>query len=121
LAAARGVRNCQVLTRGRCTGKVHPVTVWFAVGDDGNVYLETLRMDRDWPKNLRANPEIEIRVGDLRLHGVAGFVTEETKRERIEQALRSKYWVARVGRWFGLKPEGVFEVRLSGEVEARQE
>jgi hypothetical protein len=91
------------------------VTVWFAVGDEGAVWLNTLRMDRDWPRNLVRNPAVEIRIGDLRLRGEARVVGDEPKRSRIEKALRSKYLAARFASWFGLRPAATFEVRILGE------
>ncbi|MGH7818397.1 MAG: nitroreductase/quinone reductase family protein [Candidatus Binatia bacterium] len=115
LEALKRTSNCRITTRGRRTGKPHTVTAWFTVGDEGNVYLGTLRLDRDWPKNARQNPVIEIQVGDLRLRGEARLVTEEPRRTDIEERLRSKYLVSRIAGWFGLRAEGVFEVRIVGE------
>lgn len=107
--------NCRITTRGRRTGKPHSVTIWFAVGEDGTVCLGTLRLDRDWPKNVEKHPEVEIALGDLKLRGEARLVTEEPKRSRIEGLLRRKYLVSRIAGWFGFRPEGVFEIRITGE------
>ncbi|MGH7856622.1 MAG: nitroreductase/quinone reductase family protein [Candidatus Binatia bacterium] len=107
--------NCRITTRGRRTGKSHTVTTWFAVGDDGTICLGTLRMNRDWPKNVAKHPDIEIAIGDLKLRGEARLVTEEPKRSRIEDLLRRKYLVSRIAGWLGFRPEGVFEIRITGE------
>jgi hypothetical protein len=107
--------TCQITTRGRRTGRSHTVTIWFVVGDNGRIHLGTLKMGRDWPKNLAANPDVILEIGDLRLSGRAEQVSEESGRARIESLIVGKYWGAWIGSWFGLKPQGVFEVRVVGE------
>lgn len=116
LESLKQTSTCRVTTRGRRTGRPHTTTIWFVVGEDGNIYLGTLRMGRDWPKNVAANPAIEIEIGDLRLAGAARLVTDAEHRKVIAARLAGKYWAAWIGAWFGLQPEGVFEVRPSGEV-----
>jgi hypothetical protein len=44
----------QVTTIGRKTGKRHTVTVWFLV-DGETVYLGTLKLKRDWVRNVMKN------------------------------------------------------------------
>lgn len=115
LRALAGRRNCRVTTRGRKSGKPHAVTVWFALVDESTVGLATLRMDRDWPKNLARNGEVQIAIGDLEVVGRARLVNEDTAaRARVEEALRRKYLVSRVLGWLGFGAEGVFEVQIDG-------
>ena len=104
-------KHCEVTTRGRRSGRPHKVPVWFATDGD-SLFLATLKLDRDWPKNLRANPEVSIRIGNLRLEGRARLVEEPVERESIERLLRKKYLSTRIAGWFGLRPEGVFEIRV---------
>ncbi len=118
LEALRHVGSCRITTRGRKTGRPHTVTIWFVVGEERLVYLGTLRTGRDWPKNVAANPEVFLEVGGLRLRGNARLVTDETTRARAEAALREKYWGVWLGSWLGFRPEGVFEVEISGEAAA---
>jgi deazaflavin-dependent oxidoreductase (nitroreductase family) len=115
LAAVKSLGTARITTTGRRTGKPHTVPIWFAAGDDGRIYLGTLKMGRDWPKNVKKTPEIEIQIGDVRLRGRASIIEDAGKREGIERLLASKYLVARIGSWFGLKPQGVFEVEVTGE------
>jgi len=116
LAALRDVRTCRITTRGRKTGRPHAVTIWFVVGsEEQRVYLGTLRMGRDWPRNVAANPEVVVDIADLRLQGRARLVTDERQRQRVESALAAKYWGVWIGSWLGLRPQGVFEVELGGE------
>ncbi|HSD09579.1 MAG TPA: pyridoxamine 5'-phosphate oxidase family protein [Candidatus Binatia bacterium] len=107
--------TCRITTRGRRTGRPHAVTIWFAVGDDGRIYLATLKMRRDWPKNVAANPDVLLEIADLRLNGRAEQVREQSERTRIESLMAAKYWAAWIGSWLGFKPQGVFEVRVNGE------
>ena len=107
--------TCRITTRGRRTGRPHTVTIWFVVGDDGRIHLATRKMGRDWPKNVAANPDVILEIGDLRLSGRAEQVSEENERARIESLIAAKYWAAWIGSWFGVKPQGVFEVRVNGE------
>ncbi len=107
--------TCRITTRGRRTGRPHTVTIWFVVGDGGRIHLGTLKMGRDWPKNVAANPEVVLEIGDLRLSGRVQQVSEENERARIASLIAAKYWAARIGSWLGFKPQGVFEVRVIGE------
>jgi deazaflavin-dependent oxidoreductase (nitroreductase family) len=116
LAGLRDVRTCRITTRGRKTGRPHTVTIWFVVGaEEQRVYLGTLRMGRDWPRNVAANPEVIVDIADLRLQGRARVVTDDRKRQRVESALAAKYWGVWIGSWLGLRPQGVFEVELGPE------
>jgi deazaflavin-dependent oxidoreductase (nitroreductase family) len=116
LESLKGRSTCRITTRGRRTGRPHTVTIWFVVGDNGRIHLGTLKMGRDWPKNVLANPDVVLEIGDLRLSGRAEQVSEGSERARIDSLIAAKYWVAWIGSWLGLKPQGVFEVRVSGEV-----
>jgi hypothetical protein len=115
LESVKQVSTCRITTRGRRTGRQHTVTIWFVVGEDGRIYLGTLKMNRDWPKNVAADPELVLEIEDLRLNGRAELVTEAGRRTRIESLLAAKYWAAWIGSWLGVKPQGVFEVRVIGE------
>jgi len=72
-------------------------------------------MGRDWPRNVAANPDVVLEIGDLRLSGRAQQVSEESERARIASLIANKYWAARIGSWLGFGPQGVFEVRVTGE------
>ena len=107
--------TCRITTRGRRTGKPHTVTIWFAAGENGRVYLGTLKLGRDWPKNVAANPEVVLEIGDLRLEGRATRLTEAPEVERVDSLMRNKYWLVWLVSWFGLRSGGAFEVQVSGE------
>jgi deazaflavin-dependent oxidoreductase (nitroreductase family) len=55
---------CYLTTRGRRTGHPHMIEIWFvAIG--ASAYLMAGGRDRaDWVRNLMAEPEVTLRVGE---------------------------------------------------------
>jgi deazaflavin-dependent oxidoreductase (nitroreductase family) len=107
--------TCRITTRGRRSGRPHTVTIWFVVGEAASIYLGTLRMGRDWPKNVLADSAVTIEIDDLRLRAEARQITDHAAQADVARRLAGKYWAAWIGSWFGLAPEGAFELRVSGE------
>jgi deazaflavin-dependent oxidoreductase (nitroreductase family) len=110
LAALDRHRTLRLTTRGRKTGKRHTVTVWFLV-DGKTLYLVTMNMKRDWPRNVRKNPAVELDIGGTKLKGTSELVRGR-KMDEVRNLLCHKYWAAWIGSWIGLGPEGAFAVRL---------
>ena len=101
----------QLTTIGRKTGKRHTVTTWFLV-DDATVYLVTLRLQRDWPRNLRKNGRAELDIDGKLFTGRAKQVLDAQRLAHVKALLSRKYWAAWLGGWFGMGPEGAFAVTL---------
>ncbi len=78
--------------RGRKSGNRYEETIWFVIDSDA-IYLNG-NMDTQWPRNLQANPEITMRIGQEIFHGKANLVTEPSDRERIFGMIARKYWYA---------------------------
>jgi deazaflavin-dependent oxidoreductase (nitroreductase family) len=56
---------CYLTTRGRVTGRPHEIEIWFA-RDGDTLYLLSGGGDRaDWVRNLRAQPVVTVRIGDV--------------------------------------------------------
>jgi deazaflavin-dependent oxidoreductase (nitroreductase family) len=56
---------CYLSTRGRVTGRPHEIEIWFA-RDGDTLYLLAGGGERsDWVRNLRAQPEVTVRIGDV--------------------------------------------------------
>ena len=69
-------------TRGRVTGTPHTIEIWFA-DTDHTVYMLSGGRDRsDWVRNILANGEASIRIGNDELSGV-GRVVEDADEQRI--------------------------------------
>jgi deazaflavin-dependent oxidoreductase (nitroreductase family) len=113
LAAVKDRSTLRLTTIGRKTSKQHTVTVWFLV-DGETVYLATLKMKRDWPRNVMKNGHVELNVADEVLKGRAKQITDAKRLEHVNALLAKKYWVAWLGSWFGMGPEGAFAVTIDG-------
>ena len=92
LARVASYQTLRLTHRGRKSGKPYEVTIWFVVDRDV-IYLNG-NIDTQWPRNLQANPEITMRIGQETFQGKANLVTERADRERIFAMIARKYWYA---------------------------
>lgn len=79
-------------TLGRKTGKPHRIEIWFA--NEGEVmYLMSGGRDRsDWVKNVAANPQVTVELGDETRQGIAVIVSNDSSHDqRARQLLVAKY------------------------------
>lgn len=113
LASLNDHSTLQLTTLGRKTGKRHTVPVWFVVEGD-TVYLGTLKLKRDWPRNAKKNGYVEIKIGETTLTGHATQITNPKQLDHVNALLVQKYWAAWLGSWFGMRPEGTFLVTIEG-------
>ena len=73
------------------SGRPHEIEIWFAL-IDGVVYMLSGGGEgSDWVRNLRANPEVTIRIGQERRECIAGAVTEEDEDALARRSLVEKY------------------------------
>jgi deazaflavin-dependent oxidoreductase (nitroreductase family) len=107
---------------GRKSGRPYEVTIWFAVDGD-KLYLPTANIGRQWVRNVRKTPRVEIAVGSEQFRGEARFLTKSRERDLVQMLVARKYWmflpVMAVGRLLmslGIVRDhtGFFEVTLSG-------
>jgi deazaflavin-dependent oxidoreductase (nitroreductase family) len=112
LGAMQNRSTLRLTTRGRKTGKPHTVTIWFLV-DGATVYLVTMSLRRDWPRNILKNGYAEIDVGGSVFTGRATPIKDAKRLARVKELLNQKYWMAWLGSWLGLGPEGAFAVSLT--------
>ena len=111
LAALQGRSTLQLTTIGRKTGRRHTVTTWFLV-DGKTVYLVTMRLQRDWPRNLIKNGQAELDIAGKVFKGRAKQILEAKRLQHVKALLSQKYWAAWFGAWFGMGPEGAFAVTI---------
>ena len=109
LAAVKDRSTLRITTRGRQTGKPHTVTIWFLV-DGTTVHLGTMNARRDWVRNARRNPDVELDIGGLRLRGRLATVAVPDGDAHSAAPFLRKYWLARIASWFGVRPDAVFRV-----------
>ena len=93
LDAVKDRSTLRLTTIGRKTGKRHTVTVWFLV-DGETVYLATLKLLRDWPRNVLKNGHVELNVADEVLKGRAKRITDAKRLAHVKTLLAKKYWAA---------------------------
>jgi deazaflavin-dependent oxidoreductase (nitroreductase family) len=77
---------------GRKTGKPYTVTIWFVV-DGERVYLPTLNTGRQWPRNVQANPQARLEIGDEGFAGRITRVTDSRELLHVYELLAGKYWI----------------------------
>jgi deazaflavin-dependent oxidoreductase (nitroreductase family) len=116
-------RSTVLLTHiGRKSGKAHQVTIWFVVQGE-KILLPTSNIDRNWVRNVRKAPHVELSIGVEKFAGEARFLDSSADRERVEAMVRRKYRIAarilallRLFAAIGLGTfnYGAFEVSLSG-------
>lgn len=68
---------CYLLTTGRKSGLRRETEIWFVI-HDGTLYVASGGRERSqWVKNLHANPQLVIRLGDAEYPAVMRDVTPE--------------------------------------------
>lgn len=77
---------CYLTTTGRVTGKPHTIEIWFHC-DEQNVWLFTEPDGKtDWVLNLKRDPNVRLRIGELEIDARAEVVdlpTDALEREKI--------------------------------------
>jgi deazaflavin-dependent oxidoreductase (nitroreductase family) len=82
---------CYLTTTGRVTGGPHTIEIWFAARG-GTIYLLSGAGDRsDWVRNLRARPEVGVRIGRSERTGVARLVTDPDEDRVARDLVHDKY------------------------------
>ena len=77
---------CYVTTKGRRTGRPHTIEIWFARRDD-TLYLLSGGGERsDWVRNIRADPTVDVKVGD-RVYSARARVVERPDEDGIARRL----------------------------------
>lgn len=82
---------CYLTTRGRKTGKPHEIEIWFGVVGDTLYLLSGGRGESDWVKNLRANPEVTVRIGKYIFAATARIVQDIGEESTIRPLMAAKY------------------------------
>lgn len=89
---------CYVTTVGRVTGKPHEIEIWFGMIGD-TIYLLSGGGDKsDWVKNMRVQPQVEVRIGKHNFKGQVRFELEAEEETQVRELLAAKYQGWRKGR-----------------------
>ena len=80
-------------TKGRSSGLPREIEIWFT--QLGSAFYVIAEYETSqWVKNIRANPEVEVRVGDTKFGGIARFVSAEGEADlhaSVRNQSRAKY------------------------------
>jgi deazaflavin-dependent oxidoreductase (nitroreductase family) len=86
---------CDLVTTGRRTGRPHEVEIWFGVvsGAHGEelALISGNGPTADWYRNLVADPQVRVRLGDAWYDGTARVVADAGERRRVGDVMGAKY------------------------------
>lgn len=92
----------ELTTTGRTSGEPRTVTIWFAVDDQGRLYVQAGSGGRaDWYLNLLKTPAVKAQIAELSMSGVARPIDDLTEIARVHELFRQKYLRARLTAWLG--------------------
>jgi len=78
-------------TRGRKSGNLHTVELWFAVAGK-KVYLSHEGAYTDWMENILEDNRVEFKIGKIQFKGIAQIVKGGEAFELGKHALYLKYY-----------------------------
>ena len=82
-------------TTGRRTGAEHTIEIWFGL-EGSSFYLLAEGRDRaDWVRNMKADPEVTVKMKSATFRATARVVTDDEEQGRARRMLAAKYqdWV----------------------------
>lgn len=82
---------CYLTTKGRKSGKPHEIEIWFGVMVNAIYLLSGGGGESDWVKNLRANPEVSVRIGKYVFPATAQLVRDIQQESTIRPLMAAKY------------------------------
>ena len=83
---------CYLTTTGRNSGEPREIEIWFGL-HGASLYLMSGGRDRShWVRNLREDPAVTVRIGELTLAGRAREVAAESEEDAVvREMLVAKY------------------------------
>ena len=83
---------CCVTTTGRRSGNPHEIEIWFGWAEGMTIYMLAGGGDRaDWVRNMRANPNVTVRIADRTFNGAARDVKDTEEEALARRLLASEY------------------------------
>ena len=84
-------------TKGRRSGLPRQIEIWFVLSGDGaTVYMMAGEGERsNWLRNLRDEPEVSVRIGEVTLSGRAEVLGAGEEDETARDGLVRKYRTSR--------------------------
>lgn len=88
---------CYLTTQGRRSGKPHEIEIWFGTTGDSLYLLSGGGDSSDWVRNLKAQPQVTVRIGKQTFAAVARVVTDAAEEATARRLLAAKYYAWREG------------------------
>ncbi len=88
---------CYLTTRGRRTGKPHEIEIWFCAYENLLYLLSGAKEESDWVKNLRAHPEVTVRIGKYIFTAIADSAKNLEEESKVRPLMAAKYQKWREG------------------------
>lgn len=85
-------------TTGRKSGHPHEIEICFGIQGDSLYLLSGNGEDSDWVRNLRADPNVTVRIAKHTFTGIARIVSEEKEDTLARHMLAGKYQGWKEGR-----------------------
>jgi deazaflavin-dependent oxidoreductase (nitroreductase family) len=85
---------CYLTTTGRRTRRPHTIEIWFGTPADrpGRIYLLSGGGERsDWVRNLRVEPGVTVRIGEVIWQATASVVDDPDEDAIARALLATKY------------------------------
>ena len=98
LASLASQDYCYLTTIGRRTGKPHEIEIWFGLGEQTLYLLSGGGEKSDWVKNLKAQPQVSVRIGKHTFAATARLVTDAGEEQLARRLLAAKYYGWREGK-----------------------
>src|SRR5579859_732561 len=90
--AAAEVREVELTTFGRATGRPSRRTMWITTDALGRIHIRSGQgLSHDWPRNLLANPRAVLHINGRDIAVRARHVSDRTELRASHDALRQKY------------------------------
>jgi deazaflavin-dependent oxidoreductase (nitroreductase family) len=91
IAELAATEFCYLTTRGRRSGTVHRIEIWFVAHDDG-AYLLSNSTSADWYRNLEADPGVTLEIASERRDTIARPVEgDDPANDIVRPAMVAKY------------------------------
>ena len=85
--ALGGQPYCYLTTTGRRTGNAHTIEIWFGLRADTLYIMAGGRERSDTVRNIRAQPEVRVRIGDTTFSGRARIIDPATDEDALARRL----------------------------------
>ncbi len=82
---------CDVVTRGRRSGREHIVELWFGIVNESIYFISGNGPTADWFANMVAYPEVEVRFNNDRRVGIARVISDPDERRRLGDLMGTKF------------------------------